>query len=148
MYRKAHVRILRCLFPGKEKLFLEVGKALQKYVYVGSAKQRLLDCMDLTEEDKRWLTTKDQESHIHVVPLWSVASFKRMGSISRHYHVLYGLFFSLVLSLFSAEKMCSCRSDALSACNTKGSNTMSFLLCTYLSDLPTKHFQVDLIIMS
>lgn len=74
---------------GKEKLFLEVGKALQKYVYVGSAKQRLLDCMDLTEEDKRWLTTKDQESHIHVVPLWSVASFKRMGSISRHYHGRY-----------------------------------------------------------
>ncbi|KAG0630723.1 hypothetical protein M758_1G199900 [Ceratodon purpureus] len=74
---------------GKERIFLEVGKALKKYVYVGKAKQRLLDCMDLAEEDKRWLTTKDQQSHIHVVPLWSVASFKRMGSISRHYHGRY-----------------------------------------------------------
>lgn len=74
---------------GKERIFLEVGKVLQKYVYVGAAKKRLLDCMDLAEEDKRWLTTKDQESHIHAVPLWSVASFKRMGSISRHYHGRY-----------------------------------------------------------
>jgi hypothetical protein len=82
------LEILRCILTGKERIFLEVGKVLQKYVYVGAEKKRLLDCMDLAEEDKRWLTTKDQESHIHVVPLWSVASFKRMGSISRHYHVL------------------------------------------------------------
>lgn len=73
---------------GKERIFLEVGKVLQKYIYVGAVKRRLLDCMDLSEEDKKWLTIRDQESHIHVVPLWSIASFKRMSSISHHYHVL------------------------------------------------------------
>lgn len=73
---------------GKERIFLEVGKVLKKYIYVGAVKRRLLDCMDLSEEDKKWLTIRDQESHIHVVPLWSIASFKRMSSISHHYHVL------------------------------------------------------------
>lgn len=63
--------------------------------------------MDLAEEDKRWLTTRDQESHIHVVPLWSVASFKRMGSISRHYHVFSVLFFSLTNSLILADNLIS-----------------------------------------
>lgn len=95
-YEPSPIEVLIGISTGKERIFLEVGKALQKYVYVGAAKQRLLDCMDLAEEDSRWLTTKDQESHIHVVPLWSVASFKRMGSISRHYHVLSGLLFVLL----------------------------------------------------
>jgi hypothetical protein len=32
------LEILRCILTGKERIFLEVGKVLQKYVYVGAAK--------------------------------------------------------------------------------------------------------------
>ncbi|KAL2652826.1 hypothetical protein R1flu_020954 [Riccia fluitans] len=76
---------------GKERIFLEVGKVLRKKIYVGSAKMKLLECMDLSAEDTKWLTCNDQESFIHVVPLWSISSFKRMNSISRHYHGRYKL---------------------------------------------------------
>ncbi|KAL3684327.1 hypothetical protein R1sor_002349 [Riccia sorocarpa] len=76
---------------GKERIFLEVGKVLQKKIYVGSAKMKLLECMELSAEDTKWLTCNDRESFIHVVPLWSISSFKRMNSISRHYHGRYKL---------------------------------------------------------
>jgi DNA cross-link repair 1A protein len=72
---------------GKERIFLEVGKVLEKKVYVGTSKLRLLECMELGDDYTKWLTTNELESHIHVVPLWSIASFKRMGSISRYYQV-------------------------------------------------------------
>eukprot|EP00850_Spirogloea_muscicola_P007807 SM000040S14819 [mRNA] locus=s40:491944:495266:- [translate_table: standard] len=71
---------------GTEKLFLSVARALQKKLFVSPSKQRLLDCMGLTEEDKAWLVNKETESNIHVVPMWSIASFKRMASVARHYH--------------------------------------------------------------
>ncbi|KAG6542227.1 hypothetical protein Mapa_016355 [Marchantia paleacea] len=76
---------------GKERVFLEVGKVLQKKIYVGTAKMKLLECMDLSAEDSKWLTCNDQESFIHVVPLWSISSFNRMSSISRHYRGRYKL---------------------------------------------------------
>ncbi|KAJ7546668.1 hypothetical protein O6H91_08G049800 [Diphasiastrum complanatum] len=74
---------------GKERLFLEVGKVLQRKVYIGAAKQRMLACMDIPKDYLQWVTSNDQESFIHVVPLWSIASFKRMNSISKHYHVRF-----------------------------------------------------------
>lgn len=74
---------------GKERIFLEVGKVLEKKVYVGTSKLRLLECMELGDDYTKWLTTNELESHIHVVPLWSIASFKRMGSISRYYQGRY-----------------------------------------------------------
>eukprot|EP01018_Ginkgo_biloba_P027587 Gb_40486 [translate_table: standard] len=74
---------------GKERIFLEVARVLRKKVYVGAAKLRLLGCLGLPEEDMQWLTSNEQESHIHVVPLWTIASFKRMSFISKHYHGRY-----------------------------------------------------------
>ncbi|CAM6038649.1 unnamed protein product [Sphagnum compactum] len=74
---------------GKERIFLEVGKVLEKKVYVATSKLRLLECMELGDDYTKWLTTNELESHIHVVPLWSIASFKRMGSISRYYQGRY-----------------------------------------------------------
>ncbi|CAK9867445.1 unnamed protein product, partial [Sphagnum jensenii] len=74
---------------GKERIFLEVGKVLEKKVYVGTSKLRLLECMELGDDYTKWLTTNELESHIHVVPLWSIASFKRMGSISHYYQGRY-----------------------------------------------------------
>ncbi|XP_073004302.1 uncharacterized protein [Typha latifolia] len=70
---------------GKERLFLEVARLLQKKVYVGSAKLRLLRCLELPEEDMQWFTANEMESHIHVVPMWTLASFKRMKYISNQY---------------------------------------------------------------
>lgn len=70
---------------GKERLFLEVARVLRKKVYVNAAKLRILRCLGLPEEDMQWFTSNEQESHIHVVPMWTLASFKRLKHISNQY---------------------------------------------------------------
>ncbi|PPD95423.1 hypothetical protein GOBAR_DD07559 [Gossypium barbadense] len=70
---------------GKERLFLEVARVLRRKVYITAAKLRLLECLGLSEEDMQWFTSNDQESQIHVVPMWTLASFKRLKHISNHY---------------------------------------------------------------
>ncbi|KAL2236927.1 UNVERIFIED_CONTAM: DNA cross-link repair 1A protein [Sesamum indicum] len=70
---------------GKEKLFVEVARALRKKVYVTAAKLRLLECLDLQHEEMQWFTLNEQESHIHVVPMWTIASFKRLKQMSNQY---------------------------------------------------------------
>lgn len=72
---------------GKERLFLEVARVLRKKVYVNAAKLRILRCLGLPEEDMQWFTSNEQESHIHVVPMWTLASFKRLKHISNQYVV-------------------------------------------------------------
>ncbi|KAK6927198.1 Sterile alpha motif domain, partial [Dillenia turbinata] len=81
---------------GKERLFLEVAHVLRKKVYVNAPKLQLLQCLGFAEEDMQWFTSNDQESNIHVVPLWTVASFKRLKHISNQYRVSYSeIFFAL-----------------------------------------------------
>ncbi|KAG6770442.1 hypothetical protein POTOM_026125 [Populus tomentosa] len=70
---------------GKERLFLEVARVLHKKVYVNMTKFRLLECLGFPEEDMRWITLNEQESHIHVVPMWTLASFKRLKHLSSQY---------------------------------------------------------------
>ncbi|XP_040951673.1 DNA cross-link repair protein SNM1 isoform X2 [Gossypium hirsutum] len=70
---------------GKERLFLEVARVLRRKVYITAAKLRLLECLGFSEEDMQWFTSNDQESQIHVVPMWTLASFKRLKHISNHY---------------------------------------------------------------
>ncbi|GMY29092.1 DNA cross-link repair protein SNM1-like [Fagus crenata] len=70
---------------GKERLFLEVARVLHKKVYVTAAKLRILRCLGFPEEDMQWFTLNEQESHIHVVPMWTIASFKRLKHISNQY---------------------------------------------------------------
>lgn len=72
---------------GKERLFLEVARCLRKKVYVGVPKLRLLECLELPQEDMQWFTSNEQESQIHVVPMWTIASFKRMKHIVDQYSV-------------------------------------------------------------
>lgn len=66
---------------------MEVARVLRKKVYVTAAKLRILECLGLQQEDMQWFTTNDQESHIHVVPMWSIANFKRLNHISNQYMV-------------------------------------------------------------
>lgn len=70
---------------GKERLFLEVARALRKKVYVTAAKMRLLKCLEFQEEDMQWFTSNEHESNIHVAPMWTLASFKRLKHISSQY---------------------------------------------------------------
>ncbi|XWS17569.1 hypothetical protein CRYUN_Cryun33cG0078500 [Craigia yunnanensis] len=70
---------------GKERLFLEVARVLRRRVYMTAAKLRLLECLGFSEEDMRWFTLNEQESQIHVVPMWTLASFKRLKHISNQY---------------------------------------------------------------
>lgn len=72
---------------GKERLFIEVAHVLRKKVYVNAAKLRILECLGLLEEDMQWFTSNENESHIHVVPMWTLASFKRLKHISSQYAV-------------------------------------------------------------
>ncbi|XVF88997.1 hypothetical protein PTKIN_Ptkin19aG0096400 [Pterospermum kingtungense] len=76
---------------GKERLFLEVARVLRKKVYINAAKLRLLECLGFTEEDMRWFTLNEQESQIHVVPMWTLASFKRLKHISNQYSRRFNL---------------------------------------------------------
>lgn len=72
---------------GKERLFLEVARVLRKKVYVNAAKLHILECLEFQKEDMQWFTLNEQESHIHVVPMWTLASFKRLKHISNQYAV-------------------------------------------------------------
>ncbi|KAL3650903.1 hypothetical protein CASFOL_007306 [Castilleja foliolosa] len=76
---------------GKERVFVEVAKALRKKVYVTSAKLRIMECLGLPEEDMQWFTKNEHESHIHVVPMWSIASFKRLKHMSDQYKGRFSL---------------------------------------------------------
>ncbi|KAL5054096.1 hypothetical protein RYX36_034778 [Vicia faba] len=76
---------------GKERLFLEVARSLRKKVYVTTAKLRLLNCLEFTEEDMQWFTSNEHESNIHVAPMWTLASFKRLKHISSQYASRFSL---------------------------------------------------------
>jgi len=66
---------------------LEVAHVLRKKIYVTAAKLRLLQCLELPAEDMQWFTLNEHESHIHVVPMWTIASFKRLKQLSHQYSV-------------------------------------------------------------
>ena len=75
------------LYAGKERLFMEVARLLQKKIYVGAAKLQILKHLELRQEIMNWFTANEAESHIHVVPMWTLASFKRMKYLSNQYAV-------------------------------------------------------------
>ncbi|GAB4854711.1 hypothetical protein Ancab_023296 [Ancistrocladus abbreviatus] len=77
--------LIGCYTIGKERLFLEVARVLRKKVYVTKAKLHALKCLGLTKEDMQWFTVHEQESQIHVVPLWTLASFKRLKQMLNQY---------------------------------------------------------------
>ncbi|KAK3133418.1 hypothetical protein QOZ80_6AG0536310 [Eleusine coracana subsp. coracana] len=76
---------------GKERLFMEVARLLQKKIYVGAAKLQILKHLELPQEIMHWFTANEAESHIHVVPMWTLASFKRMKFLSNQYASRYDL---------------------------------------------------------
>ncbi|GAB4823565.1 hypothetical protein N2152v2_010611 [Parachlorella kessleri] len=69
---------------GKERLFLEAARVLQRKVYVSATKRKVLDCLDLPQEYSSLLTTNDVETNLHAVPLWMVTD-KHMTKILKHY---------------------------------------------------------------
>ncbi|XP_022936316.1 DNA cross-link repair 1A protein [Cucurbita moschata] len=83
--------LIGCYTIGKERLFLEVARVLHKKVYVSSAKLRILKCLGFSAEDMQWFTVNERESHIHVVPLWTLASFKRLKHLSNQYASRFSL---------------------------------------------------------
>ncbi|OIT36530.1 PREDICTED: DNA cross-link repair 1A protein [Nicotiana attenuata] len=76
---------------GKERLFVEVARALQKKVYITASKLRILQCLGFPREDMQFFTLNEQESQIHVVPMWTLASFKRLKYVSNQYAGRYSL---------------------------------------------------------
>ncbi|KAL6215661.1 hypothetical protein ACLB2K_015089 [Fragaria x ananassa] len=76
---------------GKERLYLEVARVLRKKIYVTAGKLHILKCLDFPEEDMQWFTLNEHESQIHVVPMWTPASFKRLKHVSNQYVSRYSL---------------------------------------------------------
>ncbi|PRQ27388.1 putative metallo-beta-lactamase, sterile alpha motif/pointed domain-containing protein [Rosa chinensis] len=76
---------------GKERLYLEVARVLRKKIYVTAGKLHILKCLDFPEEDMQWFTLNEHESQIHVVPMWTLASFKRLKHVSTQYASRYSL---------------------------------------------------------
>ncbi|CAI9094532.1 OLC1v1030290C1 [Oldenlandia corymbosa var. corymbosa] len=76
---------------GKERLFLELARVLRKKVYVNAAKLRILECLGFPKEDTEWFTLNEYESHIHVVPMWAIASFKRLKHLANQYSGRFNL---------------------------------------------------------
>ncbi|PHU09431.1 hypothetical protein BC332_21291 [Capsicum chinense] len=76
---------------GKERLFVEVARALQKKIYITASKLSILECLGFTREEMQFFTLNEQESQIHVVPMWSLASFKRLKYVSNQYAGRYSL---------------------------------------------------------
>ncbi|GAB2276374.1 hypothetical protein Dimus_011102 [Dionaea muscipula] len=86
--------LIGCYTIGKERLFLEVARVVNKKVHVTAAKLRVLKCLGLPEEDMQRFTIHEEESHIHVVPLWTLASFKRLKQLSCRYANRFSLIIS------------------------------------------------------
>ncbi|CAN4127942.1 unnamed protein product [Withania somnifera] len=76
---------------GKERLFVEVARALQKKVYIPASKLSILECLGFTREEMQLFTLNELESQIHVVPMWTIASFKRLKHVSNQYAGRYSL---------------------------------------------------------
>ncbi|XP_050364634.1 DNA cross-link repair protein SNM1 [Argentina anserina] len=76
---------------GKERLYLEVARVLRKKIYVTAGKLHILKCLDFPEEDMQWFTLNEHESQIHAVPMWTLASFKRLKHVSNQYASRYSL---------------------------------------------------------
>lgn len=66
---------------------MEVARFLRKKIYVGAAKLRLLESLGIPDEEMQWFTLNENECNIHLVPLWSISSFKRMKHVSTRYLV-------------------------------------------------------------
>ncbi|KAL6752292.1 beta-lactamase-like protein [Haematococcus lacustris] len=84
----------RCLFVfgtytiGKERLFLEVARALNKKVYVNKEKMQILSCCNLAPDYMRLLTTNHMETNLHAVPLFKV-NMEGLGAIMAGYNGRY-----------------------------------------------------------
>ncbi|KAL7600259.1 hypothetical protein Lser_V15G23498 [Lactuca serriola] len=76
---------------GKERVFMEVARVLRKKIHVTAAKMRILECLGMCKEDMQLLTLDERESNIHVVPMWTLASFKRLKHASNTYKGRYSL---------------------------------------------------------
>lgn len=72
---------------------------LRKKIYINPGKLHILKCLDFPEEDMRWFTLNEQESQIHVVPMWTLASFKRLKHMSNQYAVRGYPFYLYVMTL-------------------------------------------------
>jgi DNA cross-link repair 1A protein len=75
---------------GKEKVFFTAAEALQKKLYVGKQKKKVLDALGdcLTIEERGLITSDDTATNLHVVPMGST-SFDRMKLIKKYYKNRY-----------------------------------------------------------
>jgi len=69
---------------GKEKVFFEAARTLGRKVYVGNSKRSILDAIDLSREEREFITGDDKRTNLHVVPM-SSTSFSKMAAILKYY---------------------------------------------------------------
>ncbi|ETV73710.1 hypothetical protein, variant 1 [Aphanomyces astaci] len=65
---------------GKERLFMDIARHLQRKVYVERSKYSLLSCFDWPDEDMAMVTLESSATNLHVVPMRSL-NFDVMGGL-------------------------------------------------------------------
>lgn len=69
---------------GKERLYLEAARLLNRKLYVSSTKLKVLKCLNLDSGVEGQLTTDDGATNLHAVPLWMVTQ-KHMAKLLKYY---------------------------------------------------------------
>lgn len=69
---------------GKERVYITAAKHLGRKIYVSNKKLNILKRIGLSHEDLEMFTTDDQETNLHVVPIWMV-SYKHMANTLKFY---------------------------------------------------------------
>ncbi|KAI3814782.1 hypothetical protein L1987_14426 [Smallanthus sonchifolius] len=75
-------------FPKQEAVIQYVLEAIQAEAF---NPKTLFLIGSYTIEDMQWLTLDERESHIHVVPMWTLANLKRLKHVSNMYMGRYSL---------------------------------------------------------
>jgi DNA cross-link repair 1A protein len=69
---------------GKERVCFAAARAAGRPLYAGAAKREVLDCLDLTPEERGLITASDAATNLHIAPMGAV-SFARMKGVLAHY---------------------------------------------------------------
>lgn len=77
---------------GKERVFMEAAKTLNKKVYVSSAKLQVMKCLDLSPEEKEMMTTNHDETNIHAVRRHKSCNLLLFFFFGGQWHQTFGAF--------------------------------------------------------
>eukprot|EP00210_Caulerpa_lentillifera_P002423 g2322.t1 len=88
---------------GKERVFLEVAKRMGRKVYMCQSKLESMMCLDLSEEERSWLTTDHEVTNLHVVMMWKIG-VDSLKQILNNYNGKYSMIIGFRPTGWSIDK--------------------------------------------